>query len=54
MMVAAVVDSRGEAGRPAGEVAEEVVEHYSVVQQLRQAEQESEYRVEKLLAATQV
>ena len=49
MMVAAVVDCWGEAGRPAVEVAEEVVERYEVVQALRRAEQESEYRVEKLL-----
>jgi len=49
MMVAAVVEATRDAGRPAVEVADEIVDGYEVVQALRRAEQESEYRVEKLL-----
>jgi len=51
MMVAAVVDATRDAGRPAVEVAEEVVEQYDVVQALHRAEQESEYQVDKFLEA---
>jgi glycosidase len=47
----AVVASSDDPLRPAPEVADEIVERYDVIQKLRQAEEESGYQVEKLLAA---
>jgi len=46
-----VVDSTTTPERPADTVTEEILDRYDVVQKLEQAEEQSEYQVEKLLAA---
>ncbi|MFP4439038.1 MAG: alpha-amylase family glycosyl hydrolase [Chloroflexaceae bacterium] len=51
MLLLAVVDSTTTPERPADTVTEEILDRYDVVQKLEQAEEQSEYQVEKLLAA---
>ncbi|MFQ5857151.1 MAG: alpha-amylase family glycosyl hydrolase, partial [Anaerolineae bacterium] len=51
LVVVAVVDSSADPGRPAGEVAEEISDHFGVIQTLQLAEQESDFQVGKLLEA---
>jgi hypothetical protein len=51
MLLAAFVDSAGAPGRDLAVVAEEMRGVYTVVRALRQAQAESEYRVDTLLAA---
>jgi hypothetical protein len=51
MLLLAVVDSTTTPDRPADTVTEEILDRYDVVQKLEQAEEQSEYQVEKLLAA---
>jgi hypothetical protein len=50
MLLVATIVLNAESGRSATEVTEEIVRCYDIIQQLRQAEQQSEYQVEKLLA----
>jgi hypothetical protein len=51
MLVLAVVTLSADPDGPAEEVAAQIMGCYDVVQQLRRAEQQSEYQLEKLLAA---
>jgi hypothetical protein len=53
LLLAAIVDSASKAGHEPAEIAQEIRAHYAVVRVLRQAQAESDYRVEKLLAAAQ-
>jgi hypothetical protein len=50
LLLLAVVAIAADAARPAAETVQEIVASYQIVQQLRQAAEKSEYRVEKLLA----
>ena len=51
MLLAEVVDAASQPGRAATEVATEIRDDYAIVETLRKAQAESDYRVEKLLAA---
>jgi hypothetical protein len=53
LLLAAIVDSASKAGHEPAEIAQEIRADYAVVRALRQAQAESDYRVEKLLAAAQ-
>jgi hypothetical protein len=50
MLATATVTLSADPHRPTAEVSEAVAGCYHIIQQLLQAEQESEYQVEKLLA----
>jgi len=51
MLLVATIVLNAEPDRSTTEMTEEIVQCYDIIQQLRQAEQQSEYQVEKLLAA---
>jgi len=51
MLLVATIGLNAEPDRSTTEMTEEIVQCYDIIQQLRQAEQQSEYQVEKLLAA---
>jgi len=51
MLLVATIVLHAEPDRSTTEMTEEIVQCYDIIQQLRQAEQQSEYQVEKLLAA---
>ena len=53
LLVATIIESASQPGRELKEVGEEVQGYYAIVRALRLAQAESDYRVEKLLAATQ-
>jgi hypothetical protein len=54
MLLLAAVTISSDSLRPANEVAEEIIGCREIVQQLRWAEQQSEYQVEKLMAVLEV
>lgn len=49
LLVLAVIDSTAQTERHVEEISQEILDRYEVVQQLQQAEEQSEYQVEKLL-----
>jgi glycosidase len=51
MLLVATIVLNAEPDRSTTEMTKEIVQCYDIIQQLRQAEQQSEYQVEKLLAA---
>lgn len=51
MLLAAVVDTTSQPEREPAEVVAEIRGHYAIIRALRQAQTNSDYRVEKLLAA---